>query len=105
MVFKNYLDPNITKNYKGANNMIFDSLIDLYTFKEAHLLPERIDTDFDSLTDSHFTDPHWVNDYVKDDGTFVHGYWRDGDGDTSHNHDKLHGGGYYAHDPGHSLNE
>ncbi|QCX33146.1 hypothetical protein FDN13_05210 [Caloramator sp. E03] len=42
-----------------------------------------------------FVDPHWVNGYKRKDGTFVNGYWRDGDGNTNINLDKEHGGGYY----------
>lgn len=42
-----------------------------------------------------FVNPHWVNGYERKDGTFVNGYWRDGDGNTNINLDKEHGGGYY----------
>lgn len=73
---------------------------------------ENLNTFFDSInqitqggdenqedSDMHFVSPHWVNDYTTDDGTYVEGYWRDGDGDTSHDLDIEHGGGYFAHDP------
>ncbi|MBU3102312.1 hypothetical protein KPL44_24035 [Clostridium sp. DSM 17811] len=79
--------------------MITDPFKDLNTFNSFLSHPERIDTNSDGITDTHFTDPHFVEDYVKDDGTFVHGYWRDGDGDTHHDLDKLEDGGYYTHDP------
>lgn len=49
--------------------------------------------------DVHSVDPHYVNDYVKTDGTQVDGYWRDGDGNTSVNLDKEHGGGYSQSNP------
>lgn len=49
--------------------------------------------------DIHSVDPHSVNDYVRADGTHVEGYWRDGDGDTSVNLDKEHGGGYSQSNP------
>lgn len=49
--------------------------------------------------DIHSVDPHYVNDYVKADGTQVDGYWRDGDGNTSVNLDKEHGGGYLQSNP------
>lgn len=35
------------------------------------------------LKPTHYVNPHWVNSYVKRDGTLVRGYWRDGDGDTT----------------------
>ncbi|MBS2967853.1 hypothetical protein J9317_03570 [Metabacillus sp. KIGAM252] len=34
---------------------------------------------------SHHVDAHWINGYERADGTYVEGYWRDGDGDTSVN--------------------
>ena len=48
---------------------------------------------------THSVDPHYVNDYIRADGTHVEGYWRDGDGDTSINLDKAHGGGYLQGNP------
>lgn len=38
---------------------------------------------FDVLTPAHYVHPHNVSSYTRSDGTFVSGYWRDGDGDTS----------------------
>lgn len=72
------------------------------SFDSISLHPERIDTNDDGITDAHFTDPHWVSGYLKDNGTFVEGYWRDGDGDTEHDLHKFEGGGYFVHDPYHS---
>ena len=34
---------------------------------------------------AHYVKPHNVTSYARKDGTFVHGYYRDGDGDTSIN--------------------
>ena len=56
-------------------------------------------TDTPTPVDTHSVDPNYVNDYVRADGTHVDGYWRDGDGDTSVNLDKEHGGGYLRSDP------
>lgn len=42
-----------------------------------------------------FVKPHWVDDYTKSDGTFVSGFWRDGDGDTSVDLTEDEGGGYF----------
>ncbi len=44
----------------------------------------------------HYVHPHWVSSYSRSDGTFVKGFWRDGDGDTSVN--RLFG--YFAKNPG-----
>ena len=43
----------------------------------------------------HYVNPHKVSSYVRSDGVFVSGYWRDGDGDTSINRSI----GYWAHNP------
>lgn len=58
--------------------------------------------DFDTFN-SHFVQPNWVNPFIKEDGTNVNGYWRDGDGDTSHDLDVNHGGGYIEHNPTHQI--
>lgn len=50
--------------------------------------------------DIHFVQPHHVDGYVRHDGTEVHGYWRDGDGNTAIDHTVNQGGGYFTHDPG-----
>lgn len=47
----------------------------------------------------HAVDPHHVSDYIKADGTHVDGYWRDGDGNTTIDLDKEHGGGYFQGNP------
>lgn len=45
-------------------------------------------------TKTEFVDPHYVRGYYRADGTYVEGYWRDGDGDTSIDLTKEEGGGY-----------
>ena len=50
---------------------------------------------FTTLTPAHYVNPHTVSSYYRKDGTFVAGYWRDGDGNTSINRDT----GYYARNP------
>lgn len=50
---------------------------------------------FSILTPAHYVNPHPVSSYMKKDGTFVRGYWRDGDGDTGINRYT----GYYARNP------
>ncbi|MDC4815624.1 hypothetical protein NQ815_18065, partial [Acinetobacter baumannii] len=56
-------------------------------------------TETPTSVDIHSVDPHSVSDYVRADGTHVDGYWRDGDGNTSVNLDKDHGGGYLQSNP------
>ena len=48
----------------------------------------------ESVTE-HYVHPHYVEGYVRDDGTVVDGYWRDGDGDTSVDLSAKVGGGYF----------
>ena len=43
----------------------------------------------------HYVHPHQVSSYRRSDGTFVRGYWRDGDGNT--NIDRSTG--YWSHNP------
>jgi len=49
--------------------------------------------------DVYWVEPHWVNSYQTADGTYVDGYWRDGDGDTSVNLGTHQGGGYLRSSP------
>jgi len=49
--------------------------------------------------DTHYVEPHYVNEYTRTDGTFVEGYWRDGDGNTSVNLTSEEGGGYLRSNP------
>ena len=48
---------------------------------------------------THHVKPHWVEGYTRADGTYVGGYWRDGDGDTSVDLDEDEGGGYIRSNP------
>ncbi len=50
---------------------------------------------FTTLTPAHYVNPHTVESYRRKDGTFVAGYWRDGDGNT----DIDRSTGYYARNP------
>ena len=53
----------------------------------------------ESVADTHYVEPHWVNGYERADGTYVEGYWRDGDGSTSVNLTSEEGGGYLRSNP------
>ena len=50
---------------------------------------------FVTITPAHYVHPHQVSSYRRSDGTFVSGYYRDGDGDTSINRSF----GYLARNP------
>lgn len=50
--------------------------------------------------DFHFVEPHYVNGYFRSDGTYVEGYYRDGDGDTTVDRTEENGGGYLRGNPG-----
>jgi hypothetical protein len=47
----------------------------------------------------HHVEAHWVEGYVKADGTVVEGYWRDGDGNPATNLSSEQGGGYIRSNP------
>lgn len=48
---------------------------------------------------SHHVTPHYVDGYLRQDGTYVEGYYRDGDGNTSINRTAEQGGGYARSNP------
>lgn len=50
---------------------------------------------FTPMKSEHYVHPHDVSSYTKKDGTFVKGFWRDGDGNTDVNRDI----GYFAGNP------
>lgn len=50
---------------------------------------------FTTLTPAHYVTPHSVRPYRRKDGTYVSGFWRDGDGNTDINRST----GYYARNP------
>lgn len=60
---------------------------------------EIANSSIDEVSGTHSVEPHYVSGYERADGTFVEGYWRDGDGDTSVNLDKNDGGGYERSNP------
>lgn len=59
------------------------------------------------MADVHFVEPHWVDGYFREDGTYVGGYWRDGDGNPLTTLTLEEGGGYWRTnpdgDPGNNL--
>ncbi|MGR3766001.1 hypothetical protein [Rossellomorea sp. NS-SX7] len=62
-----------------------------FQFKPLHL---------GSGTDNiHFVEPHYVDPYIRKDGTLVEGYFRDGDGNSSIDTPLEQGGGYIRTNP------
>ena len=55
----------------------------------------RMGMQFKTLTPAHYLRPHSVQSYTRSNGTFVSGYWRDGDGNTNVHRDS----GYFARNP------
>ncbi|UYZ21764.1 hypothetical protein [Mesobacillus jeotgali] len=51
------------------------------------------------LGNIHFVQPHHVDGYFRQDGTYVEGYYRDGDGNTNLNRPLEAGGGYVRSNP------
>jgi len=48
---------------------------------------------------THFVNPHYVNGYFRSDGTYVEGYFRDGDGNSVIDTPAEMGGGYIRSNP------
>jgi len=89
----------------GSEATAWDTLPASHPFEETFSSEDLFDP-ADVPSDTHFVNPHYVEAYARQDGTWVDGYWRDGDGDT---HVDLHvedGGGYMQSDPVHDpLND
>lgn len=48
---------------------------------------------------THFVKPHYVDPYIRKDGTLVEGYFRDGDGNPNIDTPLGQGGGYWRSNP------
>jgi hypothetical protein len=51
------------------------------------------------LSNTHFVNPHHVDGYFRNDGTYVEGYYRDGDGNPAIDRPVEQGGGYIRSNP------
>ncbi|WP_246188130.1 hypothetical protein [Paenibacillus tengchongensis] len=67
-------------------------------FEEVFLNADAMDT-AGINPEQHFVHPHFVEPYYREDGTYVEGYWRDGDGDTDIDLSMEDGGGYMRTNP------
>jgi hypothetical protein len=56
-----------------------------------------------ATAETHFVEPHYVEGYEREDGIYVEGYWRDGDGDTTEDRSLEDGGGYEQTNPDDDL--
>ena len=100
--YKNHHDNGITSlvDYH-EHNFLSDYFHDFYNYNDPlkyvhkfNFQPLQIDFDH-----THFVKPHFVEGYIKKDGTFVEGYFRDGDGNTDVNRTLEMGGGYIRTNP------
>ncbi|WP_422122401.1 hypothetical protein DHX103_11380 [Planococcus sp. X10-3] len=79
----------------------FSGVQDVFSFndplKHSHLFQfEPLNLE---MGNNHFVEPHYVEPYIRADGTLVEGYYRDGDGNTSVNRTADQGGGYIRSNP------
>ncbi|WP_338778790.1 hypothetical protein [Metabacillus sp. FJAT-52054] len=91
-------------NYNFDNHTLpgtYDSSIDFLDYQDPlkhaykhHFKPLTLD-----LNNLHFVSPHHVDGYSRSDGTYVKGYFRDGDGNTAVDHTLDLGGGYNRSNP------
>ena len=51
------------------------------------------------ISNAHFVNPHYVDGYFRADGTYVKGFYRDGDGNPAINRTAEMGGGYIRSNP------
>lgn len=58
-----------------------------------------------NVGNTHFVESHYVDPYIRQDGTLIDGYYRDGDGNPDIDTPKNQGGGYLRSNPdGNPLN-
>ncbi|WP_052650778.1 hypothetical protein [Planococcus massiliensis] len=86
-----YFDTSFAQ-YHGQDIFHFnDPLKHVYQFE---FEPLNLD-----IPNTHFVQPHYVDSYVRSDGTFVEGYYRDGDGNPNIDTTIDQGGGYVRSNP------
>ncbi|KGP74575.1 DUF3892 domain-containing protein [Pontibacillus yanchengensis] len=84
-----------TLNNQYFSNQDILQHIDPLKYAHQHEFPEL----HLNMANTHFVDPHYVDGYYRSDGTYVEGYFRDGDGNTNTNRSKEQGGGYIRTNP------
>jgi hypothetical protein len=89
------IDINTFSHYNGDQHECFQYNDPLKYGYKHQFKPLHLNTGMDNV---HFVKPHHVDSYVRKDGTFVEGYYRDGDNNTSIDRDVNHGGGYWRRD-------
>jgi hypothetical protein len=98
-VFPQHHDITSLTHHHGLNS--YDSSNDFLNYQDP--LKHAYKHQFQPLTldigNTHFVNPHHVNGYIRNDGTYVEGYYRDGDGNTAINRPVEAGGGYFSGNP------
>ncbi|WP_242276592.1 hypothetical protein [Bacillus cereus group sp. BfR-BA-01445] len=82
-----------TGSFSVHDNSVLDS-IDIFQYAD----PLQHVNQF-QMQPLHFVKPHHVDGYMRQDGTYVEGYWRDGDGNAQVNKTAEMGGGYVRSNP------
>lgn len=88
---------NILNDHHGLGT--YDNSNDFLDYQDP--LKHAYKHQFQPLTmdNIHFVNPHHVDGYFRNDGTYVNGYFRDGDGNTAIDHPAEQGGGYIRSNP------
>lgn len=87
------IDSNGLSSYDGMNDFLDYQDPLKYAYK--HQFPPLVM----DLGNTHFVNPHYVNGYSRNDGTYVEGYYRDGDGNPAIDQTVEQGGGYIRSNP------
>ncbi|WP_213422628.1 hypothetical protein [Bhargavaea massiliensis] len=91
--------PELTPEYTGNGDSI-GNIIEHLQYKDPLVYASSVQFEsFSPGSETHFVKPHYVNGYVKADGTVVNGYFRDGDGNSLTNLSVHEGGGYTRSNP------
>lgn len=98
--FSPSIDYSSPENY-SYNDLMGGPVVEVETMPNVHQYLLQDDplrhasaVQFPSLS-MHYVEPHYVNSHFRTDGTFVDGYLRDGDGDTT----TFDGDGYMRRNP------
>lgn len=96
------LQPDIgfTSNQYSAPG---DNVLDVLNFSDPLKYAHTIKFPSFEMNNIHFVKPHFVDGYIKTDGTIVNGYFRDGDGNSFTNLQEEQVGGYFRSNPDGNL--
>lgn len=103
MLFQNQLKSNQIEQTDVFDKLGTSETLNISEEKNPYTNLDKINSSAQESSGNHFVQPHEVDAYYRNDGTYVDGYYRDGDGDTSINTDLEDGGGYNRSNPDDSL--